>query len=120
MGAEVDVDDAVNAAHTCVASRALVSMRPVQRLRWVMGIGRELHARRERAAYVLSRDSGKSLSDAYVEIDGAIRYFEYYGAMADKLEGTSIPLGDDYVDYTVPVPHGASRLTSSRGTTPPK
>ncbi|MEO7422344.1 MAG: aldehyde dehydrogenase family protein [Ornithinibacter sp.] len=108
LGDETDVGHAVEAAHACVASRILVSARPVQRLRWVMGIGRELQARRERAAYVLSRDSGKSLSDAYVEIDGAIRYFEYYGSMADKLEGTSIPLGDGYVDYTVPVPHGVS------------
>ena len=108
LGDEADVDRAVEAARACVASRVLVSTRPVQRLRWVMGIGRELQARRERAAHVLTLDSGKSLSDAYVEIDGAIRYFEYYGAMADKLEGTSIPLGDGYVDYTIPVPHGVS------------
>lgn len=108
LGGVADVSNAVIAAHACVASRALTSVRPVQRLRWVMGIGRELQDRRERAAYVLSRDSGKSLSDAYVEVDGAIRYFEYYGAMADKLEGASIPLGDDYVDYTMPVPHGVS------------
>jgi len=103
-----EVDDAVAAARACVASRALVSVRPAQRLRWVMDIGRELAVRRDRAAYVLSCDSGKALSEAYVEVDGAVRYFEYYGALADKLEGAYIPLGDGYVDYTVPVPHGVS------------
>lgn len=108
LAGEQDVDAAVAAARACVASRALVSVRPAQRLRWVMGIGRELAARRDRAARLLSRDSGKSLSEAYTEIDGVIRFFEYYGALADKLEGTSIPLGDGYVDYTVPVPHGVS------------
>jgi aldehyde dehydrogenase (NAD+) len=108
LASERDVDDAVRAARECVESRALVSVRPVQRLRWVMGIGRELQARRDRAALVLSRDSGKALSEAYTEVDGTIRYFEYYGSLADKLEGTSIPLGDGYVDYTVPVPHGVS------------
>lgn len=107
-GGVADVDAAVAAARACVASRALVSVRPAQRLRWVMGIGRELTARRDRAAHVLSRDSGKALSEAYVEVDGTVRYFEYYGALADKLEGSSIPLGDGYVDYTVPVPHGVS------------
>ncbi len=103
-----DVDAAVEAARSCVASRALVSARPAARLRWVMGIGRELAARRDRAATVLSRDSGKALSEAYTEVDGTIRYFEYYGAMADKLEGAYVPLGDGYVDYTIPVPHGVS------------
>lgn len=108
LGGVADVDAAVAAARACADSRALVSVRPVQRLRWVMGIGRELASRRDRAAYVLSRDSGKALSEAYTEIDGTIRYFEYYGSMADKLEGQYIPLGDGYVDYTVPVPHGVS------------
>ncbi|MBW3603756.1 MAG: aldehyde dehydrogenase family protein [Actinobacteria bacterium] len=108
LAGQADVDAAVSAARACVAARALVSVRPAERLRWVMGIGRELAARRDRAARVLSRDSGKALSEAYTEIDGAIRYFEYYGSMADKLEGTYIPLGDGYVDYTIPVPHGVS------------
>lgn len=108
LAGEADVDAAVQAARACVTSRALVSVRPAERLRWVMGIGRELAARRNRAAEVLSLDSGKALSEAYTEIDGTIRYFEYYGAMADKLEGSYIPLGDGYVDYTIPVPHGVS------------
>jgi aldehyde dehydrogenase (NAD+) len=108
LGDERDVDDAVAAARACVASRALVSVRPAQRLRWVMDIGRELAARRDRAAHVLSLDSGKALSEAYTEVDGTVRYFEYYGSLADKLEGAYIPLGDGYVDYTVPVPHGVS------------
>jgi aldehyde dehydrogenase (NAD+) len=108
LASERDVDSAVRAARDCVESRSLVSVRPVERLRWVMGIGRELEARRDRAALVLSRDSGKALSEAYTEVDGTIRYFEYYGSLADKLEGASIPLGDGYVDYTVPVPHGVS------------
>ena len=108
LAGERDVDAAVAAARTCVESRALVSVRPAQRLRWVMAVGRELAARRDRAAHVLSLDSGKALSEAYTEIDGVIRYFEYYGALADKLEGAFIPLGEGYVDYTIPVPHGVS------------
>jgi acyl-CoA reductase-like NAD-dependent aldehyde dehydrogenase len=108
LAGAADVDAAVRAARACVVSRALVSVRPAERLRWVMDIGHELAARRDRAAHVLSRDSGKALSEAYTEIDGTIRYFEYYGSMADKLEGAYIPLGDGYVDYTIPVPHGVS------------
>ncbi len=108
LASAADVDAAVAAARACVASRALVSVRPAQRLRWVTDIGRELAARRDRAARVLSLDSGKSLTEAYLEVDSTIRYFEYYGSLADKLEGAFIPLGDGYVDYTIPVPHGVS------------
>ena len=81
-------------------------------------IGRELAARRDRAARVLSLDSGKSLTEAYLEVDSTIRYFEYYGSLADKLEGAFIPLGDGYVDYTIPVPHGVLGPCRSPGTTP--
>jgi acyl-CoA reductase-like NAD-dependent aldehyde dehydrogenase len=108
LGTARDIDAAVAAARSCVDSRALVSVRPAQRLRWVTGIARELAARRDRAAHVISLDSGKALSEAYTEVDGTIRYFEYYGSLADKLEGTYIPLGDGYVDYAIPVPHGVS------------
>ncbi|MFW5970403.1 MAG: aldehyde dehydrogenase family protein, partial [Halofilum sp. (in: g-proteobacteria)] len=51
---------------------------------------------------------GKALDDARHEFEEAARYFEYYGGMADKIEGRSIPLGDGYVDWTVREPLGVS------------
>ena len=43
-----------------------------------------------------------------MEVEGSARYLEYYGGLADKLEGKYIPLGGGYVDYVVPVPYGVS------------
>ncbi|SDF73815.1 aldehyde dehydrogenase (NAD+)/betaine-aldehyde dehydrogenase [Limimonas halophila] len=102
------VDQAVQAARACTDSRVLQDMHPAERARVVTDIGRVLRRRREEIARVVCLDSGKSLSLARGEVDGAARYFEYYGGLADKIEGRYIPLGNGYVDYTIPVPYGVS------------
>ena len=41
-------------------------------------------------------------------VDGATRYFEYYGNQAETVERHSIPLGGDYLDFTTYEPFGVS------------
>lgn len=41
---------------------------------------------------------------ASADITSAVRSFEFYGGPADKIRGRTIPLGSDYVDYTVREP----------------
>ncbi|MBF7054658.1 aldehyde dehydrogenase family protein [Halomonas sp. KAO] len=103
-----DADAAMAAARRCVASGALSSVRPAQRVTWLLAIAKEIKALTEEAALVLCRENGKSLDVARGEFEEAARYFEYYAGMADKIEGTSIPLGDDYVDFTSYEPMGVS------------
>ena len=103
-----DVDTAVAAARRCVASRALVDMRPMARGRMVAEIGRKLRERSEEIATLISLDAGKRISEARGEVEGSARYFEYYGGLAAQIEGKYIPLGDGYVDYVVPYPYGVS------------
>ena len=38
----------------------------------------------------------------------AARYFEYYAGIADKIEGISVPLGKDYINFTQYQPMGVS------------
>lgn len=103
-----DIDRAVSAARRCVDTGALAGMRPAERGRLVVEIGRRLRQRMEEIAYVLTRDSGKNLTQSRGEIEGSAAYFEYYGGLAAGIEGRYIPLGDGYVDYVVPVPYGVS------------
>ncbi|MCW3783443.1 aldehyde dehydrogenase family protein [Defluviimonas salinarum] len=103
-----DVDSAVAAARRCVASRALVDMRPMARGRMVAEIGRKLRERSEEIATLISLDAGKRISEARGEVEGSAKYFEYYGGLAAQIEGRYIPLGDGYVDYVVPCPYGVS------------
>ena len=103
-----DVDAAVAAARRCVNARALVGMRPMDRGRMVIEMGRKLRERTEEIAYLIARDAGKRISEARSEVEGSARYFEYYGGMAEKIEGKYIPLGDGYIDYVVPYPYGVT------------
>lgn len=102
------VDRAVRAARACHRGRALTSAPPAQRAALMFRIADEIRRLTDYGAEVLCRESGKTLDDARHEFDEAVRYFEYYGGAADKIEGRSIPLGDGYVDWTVREPLGVS------------
>ena len=103
-----DVDRAVEAALSCVRSGALTNVRPANRGRILIEIGRILRSRLEPIAHIVCLDAGKSITQARWEVEGAARYFEYYGGLADKIEGRYIPLGANYVDYVIPTPFGVS------------
>lgn len=103
-----DVDRAVQAARRCHESGAFADLRPVERGRMVRRMGEYLLANREEIANLLTLESGKPLWEAHAEVDGAARYFEYYGNQAETVEGRSIPLGASYFDFTVYEPYGVS------------
>jgi aldehyde dehydrogenase (NAD+) len=103
-----DVDRAVQAAKRVHLSGALTAMRPVERGRLVRAMGEYLLAEIDTIAPVLTREQGKPLWEARAEIEGAARYFEYYGNQAETLEGRSIPLGEGYFDFTLHEPYGVS------------
>ena len=108
LATAADADWAVAAARKCVASRALIDMRPMDRGRMIVDMGRKLREWKEEIATLIAMDAGKRISEARGEIEGSARYFEFYGGMAEKIEGRYIPLGDGYVDYVVPYPYGVS------------
>ena len=107
-GNAADIDRAVSAACRVHLSGVLTDMRPVERGRMVRKMGDYLLAHIDEIAPVLTRESGKPLWEARMEIEGAARYFEYYGNQAETLEGRSIPLGSTYYDFTTFEPYGVS------------
>ena len=86
----------------------LADMQPSARGQLLLRIASEIRALADEGANLLCRESGKTLAAAHNEFEEAALYFEYYGGVADKIEGKSIPLGPDYVDYTVYEPFGVS------------
>jgi len=103
-----DVDKAVQAAKRLSDSRAWSGLRPVERGRIVRKMGEYTLERIDDIAPILTREAGKPLWEAKLEIEGAARYFEYYGNQAETMEGRSIPLGDGYYDFTIHEPFGVS------------
>ena len=103
-----DVDRAVAAARAAFQRRAMLSLTPAERGRLMFAIARELRTMTEEIAELECLDNGKTLANGRNEVALTARYLEYYGGMADKLEGRQIPLGDGLVDYTVHMPFGVS------------
>ena len=105
---EADVDRAVAAARSCHESGALCALRPVERGRMVRGMGEYLLSRIDEIAPAMTLEAGKPLWESRIEVEGAARYFEYYGNQAETVEGRSIPLGSGYYDFTAYEPYGVS------------
>jgi aldehyde dehydrogenase (NAD+)/betaine-aldehyde dehydrogenase len=99
-----DVDAAVRAAR--VAHRTPDWRTPAHRAAMLSGVARAIEAAGAELAELESRDTGKPLSQARADVTATVRYFDFYAGAADKLLGTSIPLGPGFVDYTVREPWG--------------
>ena len=103
-----DVDRAVQAAKRVHMSGILSDLRPVERGRMVIAMGKFLLDNIDDIAPILTLEQGKPLWESRIEIEGAARYFEYYGNQAETVEGRSIPLGSGYFDFTTYEPFGVS------------
>ncbi|PSL22024.1 aldehyde dehydrogenase family protein [Shimia abyssi] len=108
LASAADVDAAVTAARRVHLSGALRDMRPIARGRLVQDMGRFLLAHKDEIAAELTREQGKPLWEAEIEVEGAALYFEYYGNQASTVEGRSVPLGAGYFDFTEHEPFGVS------------
>jgi aldehyde dehydrogenase (NAD+) len=103
-GDVADVDAAVRSA--AAAGPAWRATKPFLRGQALLRIASALTARVDEFAEWESRDTGKPLPLARGEILGSARYFEFYGGLADKIHGETIPLGEGYLSYTRREPFG--------------
>ena len=103
-----DADLAMEAARRCVEQRLLTDVRPAQRVTWMLKAAEEIRKISEASATVLSLENGKNLATSLDEFVESARYFEYYAGIADKIEGISVPLGKDYLNFTQYEPMGVS------------
>lgn len=102
-----DVDRAATVAAEAFQSRLAPDEACRRRSHPAQDRRRDPHGRREhRAAQCL--DTGKPLRQAKNDTEIAARYSEFYGGAADKILGTTIPLGTGFLDYTIREPLGVS------------
>ncbi|CAN5659144.1 aldehyde dehydrogenase [soil metagenome] len=59
-------------------------------------------------AYLESVDNGKPLREAEGDVRLAASYYEYYGGIADKIHGETVPLGTGFHSYTRVEPYGVT------------
>ena len=105
-GTAADVDRA--AASSRRAYRCWSRAKPVERARILYRAAEAIRRQADRLSIVEVLDCGKPLREARADVETAARYFEYYAGIADKLQGDSIPLGPDYMSFTLHEPVGVT------------
>lgn len=102
-----DIDQAVAAARKAF-EQDWRDRKPKVRARLLFDLARALESRADEFAELETLDCGKPLSRARVDILSTARYFEFYAGAADKFYGETIPLGPDYIDFTLREPLGVT------------
>jgi aldehyde dehydrogenase (NAD+) len=102
-----DVDAAVRAAYRAQRG-AWRRLAPAERGRLLFKLADAIEAKAERLAVIETLDVGKPLKEARGDVRGVCATIRYNAGAADKMEGATVPLGHDYVDYTVLEPVGVT------------
>jgi acyl-CoA reductase-like NAD-dependent aldehyde dehydrogenase len=107
QGDKGDVDSAVRAARAAFEG-GWAGLPPVRRVRILNRLAGLLRERSRDFAELESLDVGKPLRQAEDDVAAAAGYFEFFAGVADKVFGSSIPLGAGFVDFTLREPLGIS------------
>ncbi|MCP4331489.1 MAG: aldehyde dehydrogenase family protein [Gammaproteobacteria bacterium] len=121
-----DVDRAVSSARAALSGEWRTTT-PTMRGRILSRTAALIRKDAERLACIETLESGKPIREARGDIETAAGYFEYYAGIADKLQGDSIPLGPDFMSFTLHEPVGVTAhiipwnfplVTTARGAAP--
>ncbi|WP_137290594.1 aldehyde dehydrogenase family protein [Natronorubrum halophilum] len=106
MGTTGDINAAVQNARE--AFESWQRCPPKERTQTLTDIAAAIREENERLARIETLENGKPLAEAREQVERSARHFEYYAGIADKIQGKSIPLSEEYVDYTVREPLGVT------------
>jgi acyl-CoA reductase-like NAD-dependent aldehyde dehydrogenase len=105
-GRAADVDAAVAAAREALQSKQWAGMDAADRGNLLWKVADALEARREALMSIEAVDNGKPLREAQFDLQEAIDAFRYYAGWTTKLEGETIPVRGNVLNYTVREPVG--------------
>jgi aldehyde dehydrogenase (NAD+) len=106
-GGAAEIDAAVQAAQAALDG-AWGRLTATERGRLLSTLAGLIARDAEQLAQLESRDVGKPIRQARADAAACARYFEFYGAAADKVMGDTIPYQDGFTVFTVWEPHGVT------------
>ncbi|MBB3773447.1 acyl-CoA reductase-like NAD-dependent aldehyde dehydrogenase [Angulomicrobium tetraedrale] len=106
-GGARDIDRAVAGAKAALAG-PWREVTPAERGRLIHRLADIVLARKEQFALIETLDVGKPLRESRGDVEGVAATLRYNGGAADKLEGATIPLGRDIIDFTLLEPVGVT------------
>lgn len=102
-----DVDRAVEAAHRALGSGTWPAMTATARGKVLVRLGDLVVANADRLAELETRDTGKIIRETRAQIAYVGDYYRYYGGLADKYEGSFVPIDKADMEVTIrPEPIG--------------
>lgn len=101
-----DVDRAVQSARRAFDEGPWSRMPAVERGRCLTRLFQLIEKNGTELAALESRDTGKPIRQGRADVNGAMRYYEFYGGAADKIHGDTIPFLEGYTALTLREPHG--------------
>jgi len=103
-----DVKSAVDAAQMSFENPVWRQMDPSKRGRILFRVAQLLRERLSDLAKLETLNNGKPLGQAKGDMAMAGRHFEYFAGLADKIQGSTIPVPGNKLDYTVKEPLGVT------------
>ncbi len=103
-----EINCAVVAARAAFETGPWGRMTATERGRLLVKLGEAILTHHEALAQLEAQDCGKPLKQARADITSTARYFEFYGASADKVHGETIPFLNGYTVAIVRDPHGVT------------
>src|SRR5215467_9846992 len=107
-GDKEDVKAAVDSAKKAFEDPSWRQIDPSKRGRTLFKVASLLRERLADFAKVETTNNGKPLGQAKGDIAMAARHFEYFAGLADKIQGSTIPVPGTRLDYTVKEPLGVT------------
>jgi (Z)-2-((N-methylformamido)methylene)-5-hydroxybutyrolactone dehydrogenase len=91
-GGPADVDAAASAAHAAFTSGDWPKLKPTQRGVLLRRLGDLVARDAEKLAALEVRDNGKLIAEMGAQLRYLPQWYYYYGGLADKIEGSVIPI----------------------------
>lgn len=107
-GDREDVALAVDSARKAFEDPSWRGLDPSKRGRILFKMGQLLRDRLPELAKLETMNNGKPFGQAKGDIAQSARHFEYFAGMADKIQGATIPVPGNRLDYTVKEPIGVT------------
>jgi acyl-CoA reductase-like NAD-dependent aldehyde dehydrogenase len=102
-----DIDAAVTAARTALESREWRSLSATERGKLLRRLADRVRDHSDQLAAIESRDNGKAIRETRErEMPAVAEWLDYFGGIADKVQGDTIPVGPELFAYTIREPVG--------------
>jgi len=106
-GGAQDIDLAVKAARRAFEEGPWKTISSSERGKLLRRVADIIREREDELAKLDTLDCGKPISDTTeVDVPVAAEFFEYFAGLPDKIRGETIPISDDFLNYTLREPVG--------------